>query len=332
MSLIEIYIQEVTRRLPEKSRSDIGLELSSTIEDMLPENYTEEDVKAVLSKLGHPAILANGYRERPMYLIGPRYYDTYISLLKMVIPIAITVAVIFLMVEYFVHIPKNEDIVTIVISLLTKGIGGMVDVALQVFFWLTLVFAIIERVNNDKGEDPLSLGLTKWTPDELKNIAYIPKKKEITKLEVFFSFLWIAIWATLYFYANQLLGVYEKGIDGLQHVTAALNQDVLLHYWIIVVGLICLEIILALLKFIKGQWTYKLAIYNTVVQLIAALVFIIIISNPNLFLEEFIIYVANIFKITVGQMQAWGVGGIIVIIILSTIAGIFEGFQKARIR
>ena len=40
MNLIDIYIQEVTRRLPEKSRDDIALELRSTIEDMLPENYT----------------------------------------------------------------------------------------------------------------------------------------------------------------------------------------------------------------------------------------------------------------------------------------------------
>lgn len=50
MNLIEVYIQEVTRRLPEKSREDIALELRSTIEDMLPDadDYNEEDVKLVL--------------------------------------------------------------------------------------------------------------------------------------------------------------------------------------------------------------------------------------------------------------------------------------------
>lgn len=32
MNLIEVYIQEVIRRLPEKSREDIALELRSTIE------------------------------------------------------------------------------------------------------------------------------------------------------------------------------------------------------------------------------------------------------------------------------------------------------------
>jgi len=70
MNLIEIYIQEVTRRLPEKSRGDIALELQSTIEDMLPENYSEQDVKTSLAQLGSPATFANGYLDRPMHLIG----------------------------------------------------------------------------------------------------------------------------------------------------------------------------------------------------------------------------------------------------------------------
>ena len=43
MKLIDVYIQEVTRRLPEKNREDIALELRSTIEDMLPDDYREED-------------------------------------------------------------------------------------------------------------------------------------------------------------------------------------------------------------------------------------------------------------------------------------------------
>lgn len=42
MKLIEIYIHEVTRRLPEQNREDIALELRSTIEDMLPDDYDEK--------------------------------------------------------------------------------------------------------------------------------------------------------------------------------------------------------------------------------------------------------------------------------------------------
>ena len=69
MSLIDMYVHEVAKRLPEQNREDITLELRSTIEDMLPDDYNEEDVKSVLEKLGSPVSLANGYLDRPMHLI-----------------------------------------------------------------------------------------------------------------------------------------------------------------------------------------------------------------------------------------------------------------------
>lgn len=49
---------------------------------MLPDNYNEDDEKRVLEKLGSPVSLANGYLDRPMHLIGPRYFDVYLTLLK----------------------------------------------------------------------------------------------------------------------------------------------------------------------------------------------------------------------------------------------------------
>src|SRR5690606_39352035 len=98
MNLIDLYIGEVTRRLPEKNRQDIALELRSAIEDMLPEDPSEQDVKEVLAEMGNPAVLASGYRDKPMHLIGPRYFDLYISLLKLILPIAITVTLIVVIV------------------------------------------------------------------------------------------------------------------------------------------------------------------------------------------------------------------------------------------
>jgi hypothetical protein len=79
VNLIDAYVYEVTRRLPLKSREDIALELRSIIDDMLPDNPTEEEIKDALSKLGDPAVLASRYLERPMYLIGPKVYDIYLG-------------------------------------------------------------------------------------------------------------------------------------------------------------------------------------------------------------------------------------------------------------
>ena len=73
--------------------------------------------------------------------------------------------------------------------------------------------------------------------------------------------MWTAIWATLYFYANHLVGVYEGNAEGLKFVTPVFNQEILLSYWPIVLVVIGFEIsYIALYKLIKGQWTKKMAI------------------------------------------------------------------------
>jgi hypothetical protein len=331
MNLIEIYIQEVTRRVPEKSREDIALELRSTIEDMLPEDYTKEEIKLVLEKLGNPAMLASGYRDQPMYLIGPRYFDLYVTLLKMILPIAISIGLIVMIAEYFISHGGGETVIQVVITIMGKGIGTIIDVGIQTFFWLTVVFAILERADKKNDMHPLSSSLKKWTPDDLKNIPFIPKKKIISKLEVFGYLFWTAIWATLYFYANHLVGIYEGNGNRLEFVTPVLNQEVLVSNWPIVLVVIGLEIALALYKFIKGQWTKQVAVFNTVTELIGALVFLVIISNPNLLHQEFIAYMTDLFTINAEQLKRWIVGGVISIYVVFAVFNVFDGFRKSRI-
>ncbi|WP_071394373.1 HAAS signaling domain-containing protein [Bacillus tuaregi] len=332
MNLIEIYIQEVTRRLPEKNREDIGLELKSTIEDMLPDEYSEQDVRAVLEKLGSPVLLASRYRDRPMHLIGPRYFDLYVSLLKMILPIAGTVALISMIAAYFVGYNGEEAVMNVIITIFSKGIWTLIEVGMQVFFWLTLTFAIIERADKSNDHLPLTKNYKPWTPDDLKDIPYIPKKREITKFEVFGGFFWTAIWASIYFYADHLVGVYEGGGGRLDFIMPALNQEVLLSYWPAVLVVIVIEIALYLYKYIKGQWIQKMAVLNTIHEVIATGLFIFILSNSDLLEKDFVSYCANLFSIVPEQFSAWLVGGSILMFIVFSIITIYDGFRKARIR
>ena len=57
-NLIERYVYDVTRRLPEKEREDVMKELRANIYDMLPEGASEDAVKKVLYELGSPVSLA----------------------------------------------------------------------------------------------------------------------------------------------------------------------------------------------------------------------------------------------------------------------------------
>lgn len=332
MQLIDIYIQEVTRRLPEKNREDIALELRSTIEDMLPDNYSKDDVKVVLEKLGNPVLLASGYRDQPMHLIGPRYFDAYVTLLKMILPIASVISLLTVIAEYFIGYGGEEALINGIFTIIGEGIGRIIEVGIQTFFWLTLVFAIIERTDKGKDDQTFKSWFSKWTADELNNIPYIPKQKAITKFEVFGSLMWTAIWATLYFNANYLVGIYKSSSDGLKFVTPFFNQDVILGYWLIILIVIGFEIALALYKLIEGQWTKGMAICNAIFEFFGSIVFIALFINPNVINRDFIIYMTNLFSISAKQFETWIIVGGIFIYLLFAIINVFDGFRKARIR
>lgn len=326
MNLIELYIQEVTRRLPEKSRKDIGLELQSTIEDMLPEDCTDEDVKVVLKKLGNPAVLASGYRDRPQYLIGPEIYDIYISLLKMVLPIAITISIIALVAETVMGYSGNESVMQAILSVIGVGIWDAISIGMQVFFWITLVFAVLERTDTAIAQYSMTTRQKEWKPEDLKDIPYVPKKKAITKWEVSGSVVWTAIWGSLYYYASNLVGVYRSGDNGLELTTPIFNEQVLHSFWPLVVIAILLELLLAISKFRSGKWTMKLAVFNLITQLIAFVILIIIFTNNEIFATSFM----DLLSMgSAGQKQL--IGAVIAIFGLSAAIDAFSGFRKARI-
>ncbi len=329
MELIELYIQEVTRRLPEKNRADIALELQSTIEDMLPEDHTEQDVKAVLLKLGDPITLASGYRDRPMHLIGPRYYDVYINLLKMILPIAAVISLIALVGDNPFRDTGNT-VMEAILKIIGKGISGIISTGIQVFFWLTLSFAILERLDTSKDQSPLTKDLKPWTPENLKDIPNISKKKAVPMIEVFASLLGLSVFAALYFNAANLLGVYEKRNGSLIFVTPSFNQDVLNSYWLLVSCVIIMGMLLAIYKLFLGRWTLKLAFFHAIYQLLYTLAFIIIISNPDLLNPEFLAYQRTLFSIDEWKSSIYW--GLILISIIFAAYDTYQGFRKAKIR
>src|SRR5690625_1576554 len=90
LDMINRYIYAVTQKLPQTQRKDIADELRGLIEDMLEEragmgNINENMVEEVLLELGSPRKLADEYRGKKKYVIGPELFDTYILVLKIVL-------------------------------------------------------------------------------------------------------------------------------------------------------------------------------------------------------------------------------------------------------
>ncbi|MDX8345374.1 HAAS signaling domain-containing protein [Rossellomorea sp. YZS02] len=326
MKLVELYIQEVMRRLPEKNREDIALELKSSIEDMLPEDYTENDVREVLVSLGDPAVLASNYQDRPMHLIGPRYYDLYISLLKIILPISAAITFIVLAASSILDYSGGANPVEVVLSIAGNGIVEVIGTGMQVFFWLTITFVVIERTVTTDSQVPLTIKGKEWTPDDLKDIPYIPKEKRISKLEIFGGLIWTVIWATCYFKAASVLGLYEKGDNG-RGFTPIFDQDVLIGYWPLVVFLIVLELFLLLRKWKDGVWTRKLAAMNAVFQLIPVAAFMFMFRNMDVLNPEFMDRIQTISNESFNFQ--WLYLTISVALLVSAVINSYEGFKKA---
>lgn len=328
--LIDVYIQEVTRRLPKKSRKDIALELRSTIEDMLPVNYKEDDVKEALNQLGNPVTLANEYKGRMEYLIGPRYYDLYMSLLKIVLPIIVVVVMIISMTQQLMNFNGNESITQVLWVMAATMVGQAFEVIVQIVFGLTVAFAILERIVARDDEGKMAVSFKSWTADDLKHVTYIAEKSEISKLNVFGCLLWTAIWLTMCLYSNQSLGIYESTEKGMHFIMPAINQDVMLSLWPILIIVALLEVGLSIYKLLVRQWTKKLAILNSIVGVILTIGFIIVLVTPNLMNEAFVKYVTDLFSISNSQWDGWFISVLIIISVVGTINNIYVGFKKSN--
>ncbi|MEA4964916.1 MAG: hypothetical protein VB055_03700 [Oscillospiraceae bacterium] len=166
--LIERYVYDVTRRLPEKDRKDVGKELKSNIYDMLPDRAEEAEIKAVLYELGAPASLAEKYRQKPRYLISPAMYDDYVRVLKWVLPLVGVVVLVIGMILGAIDAIKDGmvDFSVFMSSLLKNGISMGVSAVFQALVWTTVGFAIAERsgARENKGSKQ------EWTIEALPDI------------------------------------------------------------------------------------------------------------------------------------------------------------------
>jgi uncharacterized membrane-anchored protein len=167
--LVNRYVYDVVRRLPQNQREDIERELRELIDDMLVDKLggqepTKQELEEVLLQLGKPADLADKYRDEKRCLIGPAYYDTYCMVLKIVL-ICVGFGVC---VAYFVNCVVTS---TITYELVPNVLSGL----MEGFAWVTILFFVAERY----GKKVISSQrLNNW---KLSDLPQIPSQKSIIK-------------------------------------------------------------------------------------------------------------------------------------------------------
>lgn len=111
------------------------------------------------------------------------------------------------------------------------------------------------------------------------------------------------------------------------------NQKVLLSYWPIIVTFIVLEFGLLVFKFKVGKWTYPLAWTNAIFHSASIIIFLVFVSNANLYNPEVIPYFADIIEtnaVSVENTINWIWWSMIFTFVITIAIEIYDSFRKAR--
>jgi hypothetical protein len=179
MDLMELYVSEVGRRLPKKTRADIEAEIRSALQDLLDERsraagkpVNDEMVLAVLKEYGDPEKVASSY-VGDRYLIGPKLYPTFIKVLFAVLPLTVILSLIGMVLSLSISHSTAQDILPLVV----QTIGSIIWSVIMTIGSVALIFAILERTvpefkPKNKNWDPRSLLKIK-PPDRIRTGSLI---------------------------------------------------------------------------------------------------------------------------------------------------------------
>ncbi|HKM35629.1 MAG TPA: hypothetical protein VJY54_12950 [Lachnospiraceae bacterium] len=284
--LVERYLYDVVRRLPEKQRKDIEEELRTLIEDMAEEksartDITDDVLKSVLEQLGDPAKLSSKFREEGNCLISGEYYTLYCQVLKIVLACVGAGMAVAVIVSFFVT--SVTDSVSGWIQSLT---GSFVDLfsipsaLIQAFGWVTLSFYVMQRkqVKLDQNEKI-------WN---VKDLPEIPDKKAIiSRGESIFGIVFGVLFIVMFICAPEFVGIWIKSSGKELISIPALNLSI----WSGVLPFMIISLFVGimddLVKLINGRYNLAVMYMNIVSNCITiAMTFFIFkghqIWNPDL--------------------------------------------------
>ena len=306
MKLIDRYVYAVTEKLPENMREDIKKELYANIEDMLPENPSEEDIIVVLEKLGNPVRLANDYSGAKRYLIGPDVYDSYISVLKLVTGIVAIVLLIVSIIEKAANPVLSGGILQITIDMFSHTLGAVIEGIIHGFIWVTLVFAILERTGINEGKLPFIK--QKWSAQDLMEVE-VSNKRRISRVETSFGMFFSVLFLSVLYFHPEIIGIYSTGENGLKLLAPLLSIERLQYYMPPIIIIAFAGLLVQVWKFISMKWNIPLAIANALVNFSLCILVFVMIGDTALINTGFLPSFSDLTNIVMSKLNtAWNAG------------------------
>jgi hypothetical protein len=216
--------------------------------------------------------LAAGIAGRPLHLIGPDLFVEYRQLLTMLLSIVMPIVGV---VMAGVALAGGDDFVGAIFA----GIGGAWTVGLHIFFWVTITFAVVERVDAAReARDEITGAAGRWTVDRLPALPAVRVTAGEAVGEVVTTALSIggllflsgAVWFTdaagdpIHVFNPEVWGFWLPALIAVLVATAGLQVVI----------------------FLAGRWTTPLAVAHAVLQLafavpMAALALTGTLINPD---------------------------------------------------
>lgn len=198
--------------------------------------------RAALLALGDPERRAAQYAGRDLVLIGPRLYLHWWRTLRIVLAVAPTVMAVLVLIA---GVTAQEA----VLPLLGDAISTFWNVAVNVAFWVTLVFALLERFSPavEFGED--------WVPEQLPE-AQPERSVSLADAAVSTAFLAVAV---AFFPWQEWMAPTIGGVE-----TPLLDSE-LWSFWLpYLMVILALEIVLEVVRYRVGRPTLRLVAVKAV--------------------------------------------------------------------
>jgi hypothetical protein len=310
-TLTDRYVWGVVRAVPTAQRADLEPEIRALIGDAVDARVAagvqpREAERAAIVELGDPERLAARYTDKSLFLIGPRLFPDWKRLLSVLLPIVVPITGIAVAGAGFLAGNAPAEAIA-------TGVSTAFTVGVMLTFWVTVVFAIMERRSVPDLEEELV-----WSPDRLPEL---PKGSTVTLVETAVSVAMLALAATL------LVWQQTGSLVTIGGVSYPLFNADLWSFWLPwFLGLIGAQILFKLALFLRHGWTWGLAVVNAVLDLAFIVPGIWLWSEGRLFDPDLVTASA-----TLGVAEAMRPAGIVIAVVMVAAVGwdIVEGFLNA---
>ncbi|OUZ12898.1 hypothetical protein BHE97_00060 [Aeromicrobium sp. PE09-221] len=313
--LTDRYVYAATRFVTDQDeRVELDRELRERIADTVDGHRSAglgpaEAEERALTELGDPLRVSAAYRERPMYLIGPRHYFAWQRVMVIVLATAPWIVGV---IDLIVMISTREPVETVIAG----TISTIVMVAVQAAFWITLGFAVAERVTTPADGD-----VDRWTPERLPQLPESTGRGKLSDLIASLVFLVIVAGLIVWQRFGSLVVVDGERMPVL--------DPALWDVWIPVMFLLlALEAVHAVWVYRTG-WTWPAAIVNLPISLAwGALLGWLFVSgrllNPD-FLDR-----VGLSQGAIDRSQPYVLAVLAVIIAWELVDGFYKAYRRGR--